>query len=297
MKIWSKVTVFLLPVIVSMVSCVSLDDRVLYANEKGTTEVVGSVTVKFTSFQFLHIPNKKSIKTKAYNELMKAAQKEYSGNIDIRNISISGGLSGWEAVWVSTPVVIGTLGGLIFDMMEFSVAFGSCVSVGTALLANFQKITATGDVVYSDNTAAVLSRSETPIKRTSRNQSGVEMAMNNAAEVVMDSLSKNLKLAIVNVSSNDKELSEFVANELEYILVNSHFTVVDRSELNRIRSEQNFQLSGDVDDKTIVSIGKFAGADVVITGAVTGTGETRRLRLRALNTQTAQVMAVASERF
>ena len=41
----------------------------------------------------------------------------------------------------------------------------------------------------------------------------------------------------------------------------------------------------------------FAGADVVLTGAVTGTGDTRRLRLRALNTQTAQVIAAASERF
>ena len=121
--------------------------------------------------------------------------------------------------------------------------------------------------------------------------------MNFAAEAIMDSLQKNSKLAIINVSSNDKDLSEFIAYELEFLLVTNRFTVVDRSELDKIRKEQNFQLSGEVDDNTIVSIGRFAGADVVITGAVTGTGDTRRLRLRALNTQTAQVMAVASERF
>ncbi|MDR1218017.1 MAG: CsgG/HfaB family protein [Treponema sp.] len=121
--------------------------------------------------------------------------------------------------------------------------------------------------------------------------------MNNAAEIIMNSLQKNSRMAIVNVSSSDRDLSEFVAGELEYILVTNRFMIVDRSELDRIRREQNFQLSGDVDDGTIVSIGKFAGADVVITGAITGTGETRRLRLRALNTQTAQVMAVASEHF
>jgi hypothetical protein len=137
----------------------------------------------------------------------------------------------------------------------------------------------------------------TGTERTSSSQSGVEAAMNNAAGIIMNSLQRNSKLAIVNVSSSDRDLSEFVAGELEYILVNNRFLVVDRSELDRIRREQNFQLSGDVDDGTIVSIGKFAGADVVITGAITGTGETRRLRLRALSTQTAQVMAVTSEHF
>ena len=135
-------------------------------------------------------------------------------------------------------------------------------------------------------------------RRTAGGQnSGVEQAMNNAADVLMESLERTATLAIVNVSSNDRDLSEFIANELEFLLVSKRFKLVDRSELDRIRKEQNFQLSGDVDDNTIVSIGKFAGADMVITGAITGTGETRRLRLRALNTKTAQVMAVASERF
>jgi len=131
---------------------------------------------------------------------------------------------------------------------------------------------------------------------TSGQNSGVEQAMNNAADVLMESLEKTATLAIVNVSSNDRDLSEFITNELEFLLVSKRFKLVDRSELDMIRKEQNFQLSGDVDDKTIAAIGKFAGANIVITGAVTGTGETRRLRLRALNTQTAQVMAVASER-
>jgi len=55
-------------------------------------------------------------------------------------------------------------------------------------------------------------------------------------------------------------------------------------------------MSGEVDDATAVSIGKFAGADIIVTGRVDGEGNLRRLRLRALNTQTAQVVGVASER-
>jgi hypothetical protein len=64
-----------------------------------------------------------------------------------------------------------------------------------------------------------------------------------------------------------------------------------------LRSEQDFQMSGEVDDVTAVSIGKFAGANIIVTGRVDGEGELRRLCLRALDTQTAEVVSVASERF
>ena len=84
--------------------------------------------------------------------------------------------------------------------------------------------------------------------------------------------------------------------ELEYIWVNQGYFITDRSQLDRLRREQNFQMSGEVDDATAVSIGKFAGADIIVTGRVDGEGNLRRLRLRALNTQTAQVVGVASER-
>jgi hypothetical protein len=55
-------------------------------------------------------------------------------------------------------------------------------------------------------------------------------------------------------------------------------------------------MSGEVDDDTAISIGKIIGADIIVTGRVDGEGTLRRLRLRALNTQTAQVVGVASER-
>jgi curli biogenesis system outer membrane secretion channel CsgG len=112
----------------------------------------------------------------------------------------------------------------------------------------------------------------------------------------MASIQPNSKIAIVYVSSSEPDTTEFIANELEYIMVNEGFTIIDRSQLDSIRQEQNFQLSGVVDDETAVSIGKIVGANIIITGSVTGTDSTRRLRLRALDIQTAQVMAVASER-
>lgn len=129
------------------------------------------------------------------------------------------------------------------------------------------------------------------------NDNGIEGSLVRAAEKIMEKVSSNSRLAIVYVTAKDPEIAEFIAGELEFIMVEEGMTLIDRSQLDRIRREQNFQLSGEVDDEHAVSIGKIAGANVILTGAVTGTGEIRRLRLRALDTQSAQVLAATSERY
>jgi hypothetical protein len=124
----------------------------------------------------------------------------------------------------------------------------------------------------------------------------VEDALERAAKQIMTAIQPNSRIAIVYVTSNDANTVEFISRELEYIMVNEGFTIIDRTQLDELRLEQNFQMSGEVDDETAVSIGKIVGANIIITGDITGSDSTRRLRLRVLNTQTAQVMAVASER-
>jgi len=254
-----------------LTSCVSFQDRTLSQEDRKSVSIIGNVDVTFTSYQFFHIIPQNSISKKAYTKLLEKAVQLYPqyNNIDVVNISANG----------------------TFNGLSLLIPLG----LGSYLVSNWQTIHASGVVIATDGNVPINNRIEMPV--IANQNSGIEQAMNNAARLIMNSLNRNSKLAIVNVSSNDRDFSEYVANELEYILVNNRFTVVDRSELNRIRIEQNFQLSGEVDDSTIVSIGKFAGADMVITGSITGTGETRRLRLRVLNTETAQVMAVASERF
>jgi len=72
--------------------------------------------------------------------------------------------------------------------------------------------------------------------------------------------------------------------------------MVDRAQLDKIFDEQRFGATSDVDDNTAARMGKISGASIVITGRVDGEGNLRRLRLRALNTETARVVGVASER-
>jgi hypothetical protein len=243
------------------VSCVSLQDRTMTPQERAQAEVIGSVTVEFTTIQPVHIILKDGIKSKAISLLKAEASKKYQGNIDIQNITIGGSFSGWNIL-----------------------SFFSLLS--PPLFFNVQKITASGDVVlYSTATG-----------RSNTFQQTVEGALARAANETLKNVPSRSKIAIVYITAQDRSTTEFIAGELEYIWVNAGYTIIDRSQLDRIRREQNFQMSGEVDDDTAVSIGKIIGANIIVTGRVDGEGNLRRLRLRALDTQTAQVVGVASER-
>jgi formylglycine-generating enzyme required for sulfatase activity len=63
--------------------------------------------------------------------------------------------------------------------------------------------------------------------------------------------------------------------------------VVDRSNLELIQEEMNFQLSGEVSDESAQAIGKKLGAQYIITGSFTGLGGTYRFRVYALNVESA----------
>jgi hypothetical protein len=154
------------------------------------------------------------------------------------------------------------------------------------------------DVTYNLDVSHITGSklTETNRKKLVIGPTGIEGALARAAEQTLKNVPAKSKIAIVYITAQDRSTTEYVVGELEYIWVNEGYFITDRSQLERLRREQNFQMSGEVDDETAVSIGKFTGADIIVTGRVDGEGNLRRLRLRALDTQTAQVAGVASER-
>ncbi|MDR2783701.1 MAG: CsgG/HfaB family protein, partial [Treponema sp.] len=137
-----------------------------------------------------------------------------------------------------------------------------------------------------------------PARQSAGGQSTLEAALYAGADVIIARLPPKTTIAVVSISSRDVESAEFVLDELAYVIVNAGgFKVVDRKSLDAIRSEQNFQFSGEVDDDSAVSIGKLLGANIVITGSISGTGSTRRLRLKSLDVKTAEIVAMASEAY
>jgi hypothetical protein len=127
---------------------------------------------------------------------------------------------------------------------------------------------------------------------------GIEGAVARASVALVGELPANSTIAVISISSRNTDLAAFAIDELEYQLVTSRqFTIVDRKTLDTIRSEQNFQVSGEVSDQSAVSIGNLLGASIVITGTISGTDNTQRLTLKALNVKTAQIMTMARESF
>ncbi|MDR1253164.1 MAG: CsgG/HfaB family protein [Treponema sp.] len=80
-------------------------------------------------------------------------------------------------------------------------------------------------------------------------------------------------------------------------MVKAGFKLVDRQQIERIRNEQQFQMSGEVDDGSAVSIGKMAGANAVIVINVNYVDGSGRLTLKALDVQTAEIITMARQEF
>ena len=101
------------------------------------------------------------------------------------------------------------------------------------------------------------------------------------------------RLAVVGITSADPNEGNFYLNELTLQFVNARrFTVVDRNDIDKVLNEQNFQMSGYVDDDAFVSIGKFIGANVVITGSISGTGSQKRMVIKAIDMLTSTILSM-----
>jgi len=118
----------------------------------------------------------------------------------------------------------------------------------------------------------------------------LDSAIRDVTSYLNANIPEGSKIVILNIQSDSIILSDYIIEELTAHAVNDRiFTVVDREQLDVIRAEQNFQLSGEVDDNTALSIGRFLGAQTIVTGRVSTVVEHYRLSIRALDVQTAQI--------
>jgi len=102
---------------------------------------------------------------------------------------------------------------------------------------------------------------------SSSNNNSLDIVIQQAAVKIEERLDKGTKVALINVQSPTVQFSDYVLTYLESILVNNgKLIVVDRANLDKIRQEQGFQLSGEVSDESAKAIGKMIGAGAIITG-------------------------------
>jgi len=120
-------------------------------------------------------------------------------------------------------------------------------------------------------------------------------ALEESGRIISEELEANVNIAIIAINALEPMEGEYAMEELTFLLVRSRrFRVVDRHNLDVIRSEQEFQLSGEVDDETAVAIGYLIGAGYVITGSINHWQSVNHLRIRVLDVQTGQIRLMSS---
>lgn len=118
----------------------------------------------------------------------------------------------------------------------------------------------------------------------------LDAAIREAAGQMGESLPAGTEVALVSVASTSAQFSEYVISRLEAALVSGRkLIVVDRANLDKIREEQGFQLSGEVDDNSAKEIGKILGAGAIVTGSFINLGDVYGLSLKAINMKTAAI--------
>ena len=123
-----------------------------------------------------------------------------------------------------------------------------------------------------------------------KGQDDLDVAIRDTSDYLNNNIPSGNKIVIINIQSDYAALSEYIIDELIANAVNDRvFSVVDRVQLETIRMELNFQISGEVDDNSALEIGKFLGAQTIVTGVISPLAERHRMRIRALDVQTAQV--------
>jgi len=129
-----------------------------------------------------------------------------------------------------------------------------------------------------------------PVFAFAQSAISIDTALKQASTYLNSRLQKNSKVVVLNFTSDWPKLTDYIIEELiGYIVNDGTLTVVDRANLETVRKELNFQLSGEVSDETAQSIGKMLGAQTIISGGITAIGNTYRLRVRAISVQTAEV--------
>ena len=133
-------------------------------------------------------------------------------------------------------------------------------------------------------------QAETPSQAALTLDEAVEIA----AADISAKLTKGTKIAVVNFTSEAPQVSNYLMEELNFALVGRGLVVADRAQLDSARKELRFQASGEVDQKTAQSIGKFLGVEYEVTGQFIFTGETYRFRVVTVLAESAERVIVSN---
>jgi hypothetical protein len=117
-----------------------------------------------------------------------------------------------------------------------------------------------------------------------------EKAVKGAIDGLDAKLTSGVSIIIMKTNSTERNMLDYVVDQMTKTVVQAgKINVVDRSNQTLINAEQQYQLSGNVSDESIVGIGKQLGARYIVLCWISGEMSARRLNLRVLDVETAQI--------
>lgn len=131
--------------------------------------------------------------------------------------------------------------------------------------------------------------------------STVSLAYENEIRAISDSIAETIQnsgrrtTAVVDFTDLNgivTELGRFLSEELSVALAASskRIEVIDRTHLKVILQENKLSTTGLIDPGTARKLGKIAGADTLVTGTITPFGDSVRVSIKLMDTETAKII-------
>ncbi|MDR1278331.1 MAG: CsgG/HfaB family protein, partial [Treponema sp.] len=123
----------------------------------------------------------------------------------------------------------------------------------------------------------------------------LDAALGNAVSYLSGTLPRNTGLLALKLGAPSDALSDYASDIFTArLLASGAFILAERDSavLRSIETESAYQLSGNVDDDSMASIGHQSGARVLVSGSIARLGTEYRLTVKAASIEKAEVLAV-----
>jgi TolB-like protein len=118
-------------------------------------------------------------------------------------------------------------------------------------------------------------------------------AIEKSAFEISEAFPAKTKIVIIKFDSMATELSEYIMEELNGMLIQQKkLTVIDRANLALIAQEMAFQMSGKVSDESMIGVGKMLGAQYIAVGSLEDASNAYRYRINVINVESSMREAV-----
>jgi len=148
--------------------------------------------------------------------------------------------------------------------------------------------------------ALLAAGTEPPAAQAASGIVGLDEALAGAAADLNSKVQGKTEITIAGIQALEmgSNVSDFIEQELAEHLVNGgKFIMLERgAALDAAASEHEFQMSGLVSDDSIVGMGHYLGAKVVLTGTFSRFAGFSQIRLRAIDVKSSQILTVYSAR-